>query len=265
MYRVLHKVISSPQGAFIKGRNIQEKIVLTSELVNELDTKRRGGNVGLKLDITQDFDSMIWEFIFKTLKHFGFSEVGINWLKTIFESARISVLVNGGPFGFFDVRRGLRQGEPLSLILFLIAEEVLSINITKMVQEGIIKEMVNRNGCQPSHLMFVDDIFIFFIGNKRYLDNIMNLLMRYQAASWQTVNRAKSKCFVGGVTEDRRHAIDENMQMKISEFPEKYLGLMLIPGRVKSVHVWGMVEMLQKQLAGWIGKLLAFFCQIDIG
>ncbi|XP_026419472.1 uncharacterized protein LOC113315407 [Papaver somniferum] len=82
LHEVLHKVISSQQGAFIKGRNIQEKIILASELVNELDTKRRG--------------------------------VGIIWLKTILESARISVLVNGGPFGFFEVGRGLRQGDPVS-------------------------------------------------------------------------------------------------------------------------------------------------------
>ncbi|XP_026397020.1 uncharacterized protein LOC113291738 [Papaver somniferum] len=198
---MVFQVISSQQGAFIKGRNIQEKIVLASESVNEIDTKRRGSNVGLKLDVTQAFDSMSWEFIFETLKHFGFSQVGINWLKIIFESARISVLVNGGPFGLFEVRRGLRQGDPLSPILFVIAEEVLSRNLTKMIQEGLIQTMVNRNGCHPSHLMFVDDIFIFCNGHKRTLDNLMGLLMRYQAASGQTVNREKSKCFVGGVTE----------------------------------------------------------------
>ncbi|XP_026434585.1 uncharacterized protein LOC113332125 [Papaver somniferum] len=187
------------------GRNIQEKIVLASELVNELDTKRRGGNVGLKLDITQDFDSMSWEFIFKTLKHFGFSEVGIRWLKTILESARISV--NGGPFGFFDVGRGLRHGDPLYPILFVIAEEVLSRNIARMVHEGLLKTMVNRGGCQPSHPMFVDDTFIFCNGHKRTLDNLMGLLTRYQAAYGQTVNRAKSKCFIGGVTKDRKQVI----------------------------------------------------------
>ncbi|XP_026387520.1 uncharacterized protein LOC113282432 [Papaver somniferum] len=133
-----------------------------------------------------------------------------------------------------------------------------------MVHEGLLETVVNRGGCKPSHLMFADDIFIFCNEHKITLDNLMGLLTRYQAASGQTVNRAKSKCFIGGVTEDRKQVIAERLQMEISEFPDKYLGVMMIPGRVKSIHVWGMVEMLQKQLAGWIGKLLAFSARLTL-
>ncbi|XP_026383640.1 uncharacterized protein LOC113279150 [Papaver somniferum] len=144
---MIDKMVSVQQSAFIKGRNIHEKIVLASELVNELDIKRRGVNVGLKIDITQAFDSISWNFLFEVLKRFGFSVRSINWLRKIFESAKISVLVNGGPCGFFEVRRGLRQGDPLSPILFVLVEEVLSRNISKLVQIGKIQAMVNRDGC----------------------------------------------------------------------------------------------------------------------
>ncbi|XP_026416832.1 uncharacterized protein LOC113312285 [Papaver somniferum] len=98
---LIEKIVSCQQQAFIKGKDIHEKIVLASEMVNESDIKRRGGNIGLKLDTTQAYDSLSWDFLFETLKHFGFSEVGIRWLRTLFESAKISVLVNGGPCGFF--------------------------------------------------------------------------------------------------------------------------------------------------------------------
>ncbi|XP_026399466.1 uncharacterized protein LOC113295339 [Papaver somniferum] len=240
---MIGRMISVQQGAFIKGMNMHEKIVLASEL--ELNIKRRGGNVGLKMDITQAYDSLSWKFLFEVLRRFGFS-VGIQWLKKIFESARISVLVNAGPCGFFGVGRGLIQGDPLSPIMFVLAEEVLSRNISKLVQMGKIQTMVNRGGCQPIHLMFADDIFIFCSGHKRTLENLIELLYKYQISSGQVVNKANNKCFVGGVSTARQKNIAEQMQMELSHFTDKYLGVILNQGRAKSHQVWGIVEMMHK-------------------
>ncbi|XP_026400560.1 uncharacterized protein LOC113296467 [Papaver somniferum] len=230
--KMIENMISMQQGAFIKGRNIQDRIVLASEMINELNIKRRGGNVGMKLDITQAYDSLIWNFLFEVLRRFGFSEIGIHWLRRLFESARISVLVNGSPCGFFGVGRGLRQGDPLSPILFILDEEVLSRNVTSMVQDGRLQAMVNRGGRQPSHLMFADDIFIFCNGNKRSLDNLMVMLGKYQSSSGQVVNIAKSKCFVGGVTDTRKNEIANYLHMDLSAFPDN------MPVYNMSVYNW---------------------------
>ncbi|XP_026410684.1 uncharacterized protein LOC113305910 [Papaver somniferum] len=176
-------------------------------------------------------------------------------IRKVFESAMISVLVNGGPCGFFGVGKDLRQGDPLSPILFILAEEVLSRNLTKKVQEGKIQEMVTRGSFQPPHLMFADDIFIFCNGHKKSLHNLMNLLSKYQLSSGQVVNRNKSKCFVGGISNARRNGITEYLQMGLSELLDTYLGVILNPGRVKSYQVWGMVELMHKMLVGWMGGL----------
>ncbi|XP_026435781.1 uncharacterized protein LOC113333563 [Papaver somniferum] len=178
---LIGRLISPQQGASIKGRNIHDKIVLASEMINELNIKRRGGNVGLKLDITQEFDSLSWEFLFEVLRRFGFSEVSINWIRKIFESAMIFVLVNGGP-----------------------CEEVLSRNISNLIQEGKIQAMVTR----------------------------------------------------GGSSDTRKNRIADYLLMGLSELPDTYLGVILCPGSVKTYQVWGMVELMQKMLAGWIVKKL---------
>ncbi|XP_026452181.1 uncharacterized protein LOC113352588 [Papaver somniferum] len=143
------------------------------------------------------------------------------------ESARISVLINGGPCGFFGAGRGLRQGDPLSPIMFFLAEEVLSRNISKFVQMGKIKPMVNRGGCQPTHLMFADDVFIFCNGHKKTLECLTDLLFKYQNSSGQEVNKAKRKFFVGGVSISRQDSIAEQMQMELYSFPDKYLGVII--------------------------------------
>ncbi|XP_026439719.1 uncharacterized protein LOC113338535 [Papaver somniferum] len=103
MSSLMTKLISPQQVAYIKGRSIQEKIILASELVNEMRKKRRGGNVALKLDISQAYDSVNWNFLFQVLCKYGFSKSWCQWLQTLFESAKISVMINGGPQGFFSI------------------------------------------------------------------------------------------------------------------------------------------------------------------
>ncbi|XP_026419623.1 uncharacterized protein LOC113315575 [Papaver somniferum] len=245
--------------AYVKGRCIQDQILLASELVNEMPKKRRCGNVALKLDISQAYDSVSWEFLFQVLQKIGFSKNWCDWLHILFKSAKISVIVNGGPCGFFSVGRGLRQGDPLSPILFVLMEEVLSKGITQMVNEGLIVSMVERKGIHPTHLFFADDVFIFWNGAKKSILSLMRLLEDYQKCSRQIINRHKSKMFIDGASELRKLQIKEIIQMEISSFPDKYLGVMLIIGRVKVYTVWPMVEMMQKKLATWKDDWEKFF------
>ncbi|XP_026410742.1 uncharacterized protein LOC113305969 [Papaver somniferum] len=98
--RFIHKVVSQQQYAFIKNRNIHEQVLLASELVNEISINRRGGNLGLKLDISQAYDTISWEFLYKTLKKFGFSASFYNWIMVLISSSKISIMLNGSPAGF---------------------------------------------------------------------------------------------------------------------------------------------------------------------
>ncbi|XP_043725805.1 uncharacterized protein LOC122672387 [Telopea speciosissima] len=76
---VLPRLISQEQGAFQKGKFIQDNISLASELANMLSSATRGGGLGLKIDIQKAYDTILWAFIFKVLK-FGFSERGLTSL-----------------------------------------------------------------------------------------------------------------------------------------------------------------------------------------
>ncbi|XP_026378367.1 uncharacterized protein LOC113272784 [Papaver somniferum] len=234
---IIHKMVSPQQGAFIKGRTIQEQIALAYEMVNELDIKRRGGNFGLKIDITQAYDSLSWNFLFQVMSKFGVSDTTIYWLQELLNSARISILVNGGPEGYFKVGRGLRQGNSMSPLLFVIAEDALSRKITSEIQKYSLKEM----------MMF----FCFVMGKEEMLKKLMELLKIYHDSSGQRISMEKSRCFIGGTSDRRKLQILEECGIPLSEFPDKYLGVQLFSGGVKSYHVWNGVEMMKDRLAGW--------------
>ncbi|XP_026417280.1 uncharacterized protein LOC113312758 [Papaver somniferum] len=74
---VLDNLVSEEQVAFMKGRNIHENISVASEMVNELKTKRKDGNLGLKLDITQAFDTVSWSFVLEFFGDMVFLRVGV--------------------------------------------------------------------------------------------------------------------------------------------------------------------------------------------
>ena len=84
--------------------------------MNSFDKKAFGGNVGLKIDV---FDSVGWNFLIVGLNIFGFCSILSNWISTILKSARIHILMNGNPTGFFSCGTGIRQGDQLSPLFFL--------------------------------------------------------------------------------------------------------------------------------------------------
>ncbi|XP_026436643.1 uncharacterized protein LOC113334652 [Papaver somniferum] len=144
-----------------------------------------------------------------------------------------------------------------------IQEQVLLVSemvkeMKKKRREGKISPMVIRKGIRPTHLFFPDDVFMFCNGGKKTLQNLLQLLDEYQKFSGQIINKNKSKLFIDGTTDSRKSLIQDIMQMERSDFPDKYLGVILSADRIKPSIVWPMVEMLQSKLAASKGRMLPF-------
>jgi len=159
---ILPTVISKEQGGFVKGRNIRDCIALTSEAINVLDKKTFGGNIAFKIDISKAFDTLNWDFLLKVLQTFGFNVIFCNWIKSISHSAKMSVFLNGAHHGFFSCNRGVRQGDPLSPLLFCIVKEVLSRSINSLVVQGRLDLIsASKVSLIPSHCFYADDLMVF--------------------------------------------------------------------------------------------------------
>ncbi|XP_042485018.1 uncharacterized protein LOC122065291 [Macadamia integrifolia] len=252
-------------GAFQKGKIISSNIGLASELANLMQSAVRGGGMGIKLDVQKAYDSLSWDFLLATLEKFGFSPKWINRVHQLLISTRISILLNGGPVGFFGVGRGLRQGDPISPILFILAEEVLCRGLKNMVVEGKMKSLSGPRGAiTPSHLLFVDDIFIFMNGSATYVKQLHAFLSKYQEFSGQMINLEKSKIFFGKIAPHRRQFITEYLGVAAATFPTKYLGVEIFKGRVKNNHLLPLLDNIKSRLAGWKGKLLSIAGRVEL-
>lgn len=117
--RVIGTVILKTQSTFISGRQIVGGILIANEIVDE--TKKRMKRVVLfKGDFEKAYDSVDWNFLDFVMTKMRFHEKWRRWISECLRSSLVSVLVNGNPIEEFRMSRGLRQGYPLLLFLFLI-------------------------------------------------------------------------------------------------------------------------------------------------
>nr|GFD04649.1 RNA-directed DNA polymerase, eukaryota, reverse transcriptase zinc-binding domain protein [Tanacetum cinerariifolium] len=96
-----------------------------------------------------------------TMRFMGFNEKWMNWISGYLSSTTSSILINGSPTREFNISRGLRQGDPLSPILFIIAMEGLHVAIEDDIAAGLYRGL-KVNTLILSHLFFADDTL--FIG-----------------------------------------------------------------------------------------------------
>jgi hypothetical protein len=178
--QILPSIISQEQRGFIHDRNIKDCICIASEAANLLHNKSFGGNLALKIDISKAFDTLEWPFLLTVLSKFGFNEVFCNWIHVILKSAFLSVSINGKAHGYFNCTRGVRQGDPLSPLLFCLAEDVLSRSITKLVDDGKLNLIKGtRNFMIPSHTFYADDLMVFCKGKLSGLRALKALFNSY--------------------------------------------------------------------------------------
>ena len=176
---VLDNLISETQNSFVGGRQILDSMLIANEcLDSRLKSKISG--VVCKLDIEKAYDHVNWEALFYLLGRMGLRLKWRRWIKACVSFVCFSVLVNGSPEGFFGNSRGLKQGHPLSPLLFLLVMEVLSRLLKKTEECNLIQGFhvgaVNSVEVSISHLLFANDTILFCDASREQLLSIRLVL-----------------------------------------------------------------------------------------
>jgi hypothetical protein len=152
-------LVSANQTAFIKGRRIHENF-RTVQLTCRWLHARRAPTVLLKVDLSKAFDTVAWSFLLEILARLGFPLRWRDWISYLLSTATTRVQVNGRPGRRIYHAQGLRQGDPLSPLLFVLVMDVLNAMICEADRQGQLSPLFgSRIKFRAS--IYADDLVIF--------------------------------------------------------------------------------------------------------
>jgi hypothetical protein len=252
----LPNLIHKDQTGCIQGRYIGENICLIKDIINQCDEDESI----LLIDQEKAFDRVEFEWLFQVLKTFGFGRNFITWLKIMYKSMKSCIITNGYISKVFPVSRGIRQGDSLSALLYILQSEPLAVYLRKTNRiQGIeipgydkIHEIRNKH--------YVDDTFVC-LKNINMTDECLNIFDEFGAVSGSKLNREKT---IGLVMNDIKIYDNEiNSGVNLTMGPVNVLGIPV--GKNMTNDFWDtLIAKIKKKLSMWQHRNLSLCGKVQI-
>ena len=226
LLKVIHHVVAEDQTCGVPGRYIDENVAFLRNVVSYA-TMFDSPVVILSLNQEKAFDRVDWSFMYSTVRKMGFGTSFLMWVNLLYAGVQSSVNVNGYLSPFFSLSRGVRQGCPLSPLLYVLVAEVLACNIRANPR---IKGLCLPGSSDPLSPIsqYANDTSLV-VGTDDAIRACFGVYDTYERASGSKLNLSKSKDLWLGPWENRS---DPPVALKWSSVKIKVLGVFLGPGNL---------------------------------
>ena len=187
LQKVIPEIISPDQNGYVKGRFIGFSVRTIIDVIEKSNIDNMDTIIAF-LDFEKAFDKLNWTYLDKALEAFGFCQKFREYICIMYNKISSSVINNGYTSPYFTLKCGIRQGCPLSALLFIIAAETLANNLKKNCNiKGI-----NLNGMEVKITQMADDTTLF-LDNIQSLHTVLNTLFMFCKSSGLKLNYSKTE------------------------------------------------------------------------
>ena len=200
----IHKLIHPDQAGFIPKRSIFNHIRLANTIINYAEAMEVDGTI-VALDQEKAYDKIRHPYLWSTLEAMNVPDEFVKTVKSLYNNAFTKVAINGIFSEPFRVTRGVRQGDPLSCLLFDMAIEPLACSLRNCNElEGL-----NIPGVDGKLIvnLFADDTTVYLSKNDKF-DTVEKLLATWCAVSGAKFNIEKTEIIPIGNTIHRKRIIE---------------------------------------------------------
>ena len=261
LINILPSLISPDQAAFVAGRNIDEPIRMISDIMEYIRDINESSLL-FAADFEKAFDSIEHNFIYATLTHFGFGEKFIKWIKILLSDNLSCITNNGKATDFFSVKRGTKQGDPISPYIFILVIEIMAT----MVRQCESIKGVNINGLEKKLVLFADDT-TFFLKDTLSLTKVLEVLDHFSNFSSLKLNKKKSEAgWLGNQSLDISSQFSDIKWINFHQTGIKILGVYISYNNKFSYdnNFKRIITNFQTMLSIWKSRNLTVFGKIQI-
>ncbi|KAL2929363.1 LINE-1 retrotransposable element ORF2 protein [Bienertia sinuspersici] len=255
---VLPDLVSENQGAFVHDRYIVHNIMVCQDLVRRYGRKNNSPSCMIKLDLKKAYDTVEWSFLEEMLRAMCFPNLFIDWIMECITSPRFSLVLNGSPTGYFKSCRGLRQGDPLSPLLFVLGMEYLSRILNNLHEDSNFNFHPRCKGIRLTHMCFADDLIMCCKGEKKSVDALLKCFNEFSSTSGLQANNSKTELYTSGMKEVEVNQVLNESGFKKGRMPFKYLGVPICSKRVNASQCEVLIEKMTARIRTWSSRHISF-------
>jgi hypothetical protein len=242
----LTSLIDLDQSGFVRSRCISDSFIYVMEIIQSCKIRKKKVVV-LKLDFRKAFDTVSWDYLLRVLQIRGFPRKWISWIHMLTSSAKTTILLNGISGPWIQIRRGLRQGDPFSPLLFLIIVDILQKVIQGFSREGRLNHLLVLDLSCPV-IQYVDDTLIIFQRDMHQAHLLKEILDAFSLTTGLSINYDKSTLVSINLDNEEQTQIANILGFPHSLLSQTYLGIPLSDSKLPKWALFPILQSLDKRI-----------------